>query len=76
MTYGAQAQPTDDERLPVEIWTLKHTGLHPTHRQFKATTETFWRVTPAEGNPYAESDDQGAYTTLDGCRSGEPRAAC
>ncbi|MER6080270.1 hypothetical protein [Streptomyces sp. NPDC001833] len=53
LTCGAQAQPTDDERLPVEIWALKHTGQYPAHRQFKAITETFWRVTPANGNPYA-----------------------
>lgn len=56
VTCGAQAVPTDDDRLPVEVWALKHTGLNPTHRQYKATTETFWRVTPAEGNPYRESD--------------------
>ncbi|MGW1621000.1 DUF7848 domain-containing protein [Streptomyces sp. NPDC002172] len=53
LTCGAQAQPTDDERLPVEIWALKHTGQNPAHRQFKAMTETFWRVTPGNGNPYA-----------------------
>lgn len=52
VTCGAQAQPTDDERLPVEVWALKHTGLNPSHRQFKATVESFWRVTPAPGNPY------------------------
>ncbi len=56
---GAQARPTDNERLPVEVWALKHTGLHPTHRQYQATAETFWRVTPAEGNPYRESATQG-----------------
>ncbi|MFF7980129.1 hypothetical protein ACFZDK_13510 [Streptomyces sp. NPDC007901] len=55
---GAQAQPTDNERLPVEVWALKHTGLNPAHRQFKAVAETFWRVTPAEGNPYAETDSR------------------
>ncbi|MBW8738401.1 MAG: hypothetical protein JF621_15185 [Streptomyces turgidiscabies] len=60
ITCGAQAQPTDNERLPVEVWALKHTGLNPTHRQFKAMVETFWRVTPAEGNPYRESDAQEA----------------
>ncbi|MFK0285018.1 hypothetical protein ACIQVL_31760 [Streptomyces sp. NPDC090499] len=53
LTCGAQTQPTGDERLPVEIWALKHTGLNPMHRQFKAVAETFWRVTPAYGNPYA-----------------------
>ncbi|MDX3555323.1 hypothetical protein PV729_26755 [Streptomyces europaeiscabiei] len=55
LTCGAQAQPTDNERLPVEVWALKHTGLNPTHRQFKATAETFWRVTPTGDNPYRES---------------------
>jgi hypothetical protein len=55
LTCGAQAQPTGNKRLPVEVWALKHTGLNPTHRQFKATAETFWRVTPAEGNPYHEA---------------------
>jgi hypothetical protein len=61
MACGAEAQPTDNERLPVEVWTIKHTGLNPTHRQFKAMTETYWSVTPAEGNPYRESDAaQGA----------------
>jgi hypothetical protein len=56
---GAQAEPVEDERLPVEVWVLKHTGLNPTHRQYKATAETFWRVTPAKGNPYRELDAQG-----------------
>lgn len=60
LTCGAQAKSTDDGRLPVEVWTLKHTGLNPTHRRYKATAETFWRVTPADGNPYRESDAQGA----------------
>ncbi|MGW3949647.1 DUF7848 domain-containing protein [Streptomyces sp. NPDC004752] len=60
LTCGAQAPPTDNECLPVEVWALKHTGLNPTHRQFKATTETFWRVTPADGNPYRKSNAQGA----------------
>jgi hypothetical protein len=60
ITCGAQAQPTDNGRLPVDVWALKHTGLDPDHRQFKATAETFWRVTPAEGNPYREHDAQDA----------------
>ncbi|MFJ9708161.1 hypothetical protein [Streptomyces sp. NPDC101234] len=64
LTCGAHARPTDNERLSVEIWALKHTGLNPTHRQFKATAGTFWRVTPANGNPYAERDTvQGAPST-------------
>ncbi|MGW0708205.1 DUF7848 domain-containing protein [Streptomyces sp. NPDC002643] len=60
LTCGARAEPTAHERLPVEVWALKHTGLHPTHRQFKAAAETFWRVTPAEGTPYRESEAQGS----------------
>jgi hypothetical protein len=53
---GAQAVPTDNDRLPVEVWALKHTGLNPTHRQYAATVQTYWRVTPAGGNPYREEE--------------------
>ncbi|AVZ73986.1 hypothetical protein SLUN_19260 [Streptomyces lunaelactis] len=60
LTCGAEAQPVDGERLPVEVWALKHTGLHPTHRQFKAVTECFWRVDPAPSNPYRETESRGA----------------
>ncbi|MGP3982892.1 DUF7848 domain-containing protein [Streptomyces sp. KR80] len=52
VTCHEESQPVDDERLPMEIWALKHTGLNPAHRQFRLTTESFWRVTPAPGNPY------------------------
>jgi hypothetical protein len=38
---------------------LKHAGLNPTRRQFKATAENFWRVTPSGDNPYANGDAQG-----------------
>lgn len=60
LACDAESQPTDNDRLPVEIWALRHTGLNPDHRQFKASAETFWSVTPAEGNPYRESDAQVA----------------
>ncbi|WP_455680093.1 DUF7848 domain-containing protein [Streptomyces prunicolor] len=60
VTCGAQAQSTDNDRLPVEVWALKHTGLNPSHRQFKATIESFWRVTPAPGNPYRAGDSHDA----------------
>ncbi|MCX4909662.1 hypothetical protein OHA11_36260 [Streptomyces sp. NBC_00878] len=60
LTCGAQAQPTNNERLPIEIWALKHTGLNPDHRRFKATAQTFWHVTPAENNPYHEKGPQSA----------------
>ncbi|WP_127356849.1 DUF7848 domain-containing protein [Actinacidiphila soli] len=29
MTCAEESQPVDDERLPVEVWALKHTGLNP-----------------------------------------------
>ncbi|UUU23559.1 DUF7848 domain-containing protein [Streptomyces sp. DSM 40750] len=60
LTCGAESPTPDSERLPAEVWALKHTGLHPRHRQFKARTETFWRVTPAEGNPHRETDPRSA----------------
>ncbi|WP_266503532.1 hypothetical protein [Streptomyces sp. NBC_00878] len=46
--------------MPIEIWALKHTGLNPDHRRFKATAQTFWHVTPAENNPYHEKGPQSA----------------
>ncbi|MCX4905449.1 hypothetical protein [Streptomyces sp. NBC_00878] len=55
---GAEPAVTENERLPVEVWALKHTGLNPDHRRFKVKAETFWCVTPAEGNPYGEKDAQ------------------
>ncbi len=60
MACGAEAPASDNSPEPVEMWALKHTGLNPSHRQFKAMVETYWRVTPAEGNPYRELDAQGA----------------
>lgn len=59
MACGAEAPAQDNDRASVEVWALKHTGRNPTHRQYKAMIETYWRVTPAEGNPYRESDTQG-----------------
>lgn len=60
MACGAEAPASDNSPEPVEMWALKDTGLNPSHRQFKAMVETYWRVTPAEGNPYRELDAQGA----------------
>jgi hypothetical protein len=59
LTCGEESAACDNSSVPVEIWALKHTGRNPEHRQFKATMEGFWRVTPAEGNPYRERDAQG-----------------
>ncbi|MFC8388307.1 hypothetical protein [Streptomyces sp. NPDC057238] len=56
MACGAEAPASDDSPEPVEVWALKHTGLNPAHRQYKAMVETYWRVTPVEGNPYRELD--------------------
>lgn len=60
LSCGAAPAPTDNDRLPAEVWALKHTGLNPDHRRFTARAETFWCVTPAEGNPYREADAQRA----------------
>lgn len=57
---GEEAEPVDDESLPVEVWALKHTGLNPTHRQYKAMVESFWRVDPAPGNPYSRPNGGSA----------------
>ncbi|MZE77895.1 hypothetical protein [Streptomyces xinghaiensis] len=58
LACGEQSVASAGDRLAVEIWALKHTGLHPGHRRYKATAETRWRVTPAESNPYREHDDR------------------
>lgn len=60
MACGVEAPASDNDPAPVEIWALKHTGLNPTHRQLKAMVETYWQVTPAEGNPYRELDAQAS----------------
>ncbi|MFE4991446.1 hypothetical protein ACFRH4_08850 [Streptomyces mirabilis] len=49
-----QSGCTEGERLPAEVWALKHTGANPTHRTYRAIITSFWRVEPAEGNPYRE----------------------
>jgi hypothetical protein len=53
-TCHATSGATEGQRLPAELWVLKHTGERPGHRSFRATATSFWRVTPAPGNPYAE----------------------
>lgn len=56
LTCGAVSKAVDDARLPVKVWALKHTGHNPSHRQYKAVIESFWRVDPAPGNPYHALD--------------------
>ncbi|MFD7861889.1 hypothetical protein [Streptomyces sp. NPDC059783] len=36
-----------------EVWALRHTGLHTSHRTYRAITTSYCRVTPAPGNPLA-----------------------
>ncbi|GAB2896733.1 DUF7848 domain-containing protein [Streptomyces mayteni] len=52
LSCGLASMRVEDEQLPVEVWALKHTGLHPAHRRYRLVTESFWLVTPAPGNPY------------------------
>ncbi|MFB7086772.1 hypothetical protein [Streptomyces sp. NPDC056296] len=47
MDCGQEAPASDNDRAPVEMWALKHTGLNPSHRQYKAMVETYWCVYPA-----------------------------
>ncbi len=56
---GAESEASDNDRLPVELWALKHTGLNPTHRQYQPKALSFWRVDPAPGNPYLEQEARG-----------------
>ncbi|MGW2706977.1 DUF7848 domain-containing protein [Streptomyces sp. NPDC001340] len=58
LSCKAQSGGTDGERLPAEIWALKHTGANPTHRTYRAIITSFWRVSPAEGNPYRELEEK------------------
>lgn len=53
-TCGEQSGVTESERLPAEVWALKHTGANPVHQTYRAIITSFWRVVPAEGNPYRE----------------------
>ncbi|QHA04617.1 hypothetical protein GQF42_16130 [Streptomyces broussonetiae] len=54
LTCEEQSGATDGDLLPAEVWALKHTGLNPTHRTYRAIITSFWRVSPTEGNPYSE----------------------
>ncbi|MFD4262186.1 hypothetical protein ACFWR9_32305 [Streptomyces sp. NPDC058534] len=69
MDCGQEAPASDNDREPVEVWALKHTGLNPSHRQYKAMVETYWRVTPAETNPHRERDAEGAWPSGNAARA-------
>lgn len=55
-TCGEKSGATEGRRLPAELWAIKHTGERPEHRSYRATSMSFWRVNPADGNPYGEVD--------------------
>ncbi|MEU8604722.1 hypothetical protein [Streptomyces parvulus] len=55
---GESSGATDNEQLPAEVWALKHTGVHPDHRTYRAIMTSFWRVSPAQGNPYRDLEAQ------------------
>ncbi|MFC9648074.1 MULTISPECIES: hypothetical protein [unclassified Streptomyces] len=46
---SAMSDVVDDSRLPVEVWTLKHTEQNPGHDRYRLTTDSFWRVKPGRG---------------------------
>ncbi|WP_326598553.1 DUF7848 domain-containing protein [Streptomyces sp. NBC_01803] len=56
---GAESEAANNESLPVEMWTLKHTGANPDHRRYRSTMECFWIVLPAPGNPYYDLEKRG-----------------
>ncbi|MBT2511771.1 hypothetical protein J7I98_39620 [Streptomyces sp. ISL-98] len=54
-TCGESPECVVGKRLPAEVWALKHTGLNPEHRGYRAVQTSFWRVTPAPGNPLGQT---------------------
>ncbi|MFC4611740.1 hypothetical protein ACFO9E_28770 [Streptomyces maoxianensis] len=46
-TCGEQSAAKEGDRISPEVWTLQHTGGHPSHRSYRAVVTTFWRVTPS-----------------------------
>ncbi|MEV8406892.1 hypothetical protein AB0R12_14070 [Streptomyces niveus] len=58
------------QRASPEEWALNHTGDNPSHRGFRGITTAFFRVTPAPGNPYADTSPRlGAEPTQAGPRT-------
>lgn len=52
LTCARRSVVADNNQETVEIWALQHTFLNPTHRRFRLTTESVWRVDPTPGNPH------------------------
>lgn len=58
MACRADSGPVENDRLAVEMWALKHTGMNPSHRLFQLRTESYWWTAPAPGNPYHERESE------------------
>lgn len=43
-----------EEPVAPEDWAFRHTGRHTDHRGYRAIVTSFFRVTPAPGNPLCE----------------------
>ncbi|MGP3922997.1 DUF7848 domain-containing protein [Streptomyces sp. 8N616] len=59
-TCGESSDATEGDRLGPELWALKHTGMHPNHRTFRAVVTSFWRTEPAPGNPLHQGAEEDA----------------
>ncbi|MFE2496287.1 hypothetical protein ACFXKS_02880 [Streptomyces scopuliridis] len=53
---SAMSNVVDDTRLPVEVWTLKHTEQNPGHDRYRLTTDSFWSVKRGSGRPRVRRD--------------------
>jgi hypothetical protein len=56
MACHRESMSVDNDRLAVEMWALKHTGMHPVHRLFKLKTESYWLTAPTPGNPHCAQE--------------------
>ncbi|MGW2595441.1 DUF7848 domain-containing protein [Streptomyces sp. NPDC001515] len=52
-TCGQSSEAASHTEDP-EVWALRHTGRNTSHRSYQATITSFFRVTPAPGNPLHE----------------------
>ncbi|MFD3486278.1 hypothetical protein [Streptomyces sp. NPDC058665] len=62
-TTCGESSDAPEGRTSSEEWALNHTGRNPDHRGYRGITTTFFRVTPAPGNPYAEQADASLRAT-------------
>lgn len=52
-TACGQASEGDSDQQGPEIWALRHTGRHTSHRTYRAIITSYCDVAPAPGNPLA-----------------------